>query len=170
MDKGLVHLYWGNGKGKTTAAMGLAVRALGRGLKVSIVQFLKSGDSGELEPLRQLGADIHSGKACSRFFKDMTPEERAETRALHNQHLRQALEGDCDLLILDEACAAATLDMVDESLLRQAVLERPEGREVVLTGRAPAPWMQEAADYSTEMHCHKHPYEQGILARKGVEY
>ena len=170
MDKGLVHLYWGNGKGKTTAAMGLAVRALGRGLKVSIVQFLKSGDSGELEPLRQLGADIWSGKACSRFFRDMTPEEREATRQLHNEHLRQALETPCDLLILDEACAAATLGMVDESLLRQAVLERPEGREVVLTGRDPAPWMQEAADYSTEMHCHKHPYEQGILARKGVEY
>ena len=170
MDKGLVHLYWGNGKGKTTAAMGLAVRALGRGLKVSIVQFLKSGDSGELEPLRQLGAEIWSGKACSRFFRDMTPEEREATRALHDQYLRQALETPCDLLILDEACAAATLGMVDESLLRQAVLERPGGREVVLTGRDPAPWMQEAADYSTEMHGHKHPYEQGILARKGVEY
>ncbi|MDD6031880.1 MAG: cob(I)yrinic acid a,c-diamide adenosyltransferase [Oscillospiraceae bacterium] len=170
MDKGLVHLYWGNGKGKTTAAMGLAVRALGRGLKVSIVQFLKSGDSGELEPLRQLGADIWSGKACSRFFRDMTPEEREATRQLHNEHLRQALESGCDLLILDEACAAAALGMVDESLLRQAVLERPEGREVVLTGRDPAPWMREAADYSTEMHCHKHPYEQGIMARKGVEY
>ena len=60
--------------------------------------------------------------------------------------------------------------MVDESQLRQAVLERPEGREVVLTGRDPAPWMREAADYSTEMHGHKHPYEQGIMARKGVEY
>jgi cob(I)alamin adenosyltransferase len=76
----------------------------------------------------------------------------------------------CDLLILDEACAAWQLDMVDRALLRQAVCQRPKHREVVLTGRTPADWMLEAADYCTEMRAHRHPYEHGIAARRGVEY
>lgn len=169
-ETGLVHLYWGESKGKTTAAMGLAVRALGNGLRVTIVQFLKSGNSGEIAPIQQLGAKIYAGKAGTKFVSKMTPEEKAETRALQTENLRKALEQDCDLLILDEACAACRLNMVEEELLKKAVLERPAGREVVLTGRDPAQWMLKAADYSTEMCCHAHPYEKGIPARKGVEY
>lgn len=170
MDKGLVHLYWGQGKGKTTAAMGLALRALGQGLSVTVVQFLKSGQSGELSPLQALGAAIYSGKAGTKFVSKMTEAERAETRALQTAHLQAALERPCDLLILDEACAAWQLDMVDRTLLKQAVLARPERREIVLTGREPAEWMQAAADYSTEMRCRRHPYERGVPARKGVEF
>lgn len=170
MDKGLVHLYWGEGKGKTTAAFGLALRMLGSGGSVTVVQFLKDGQSSELEPLRRLGAKVYSGQSGTKFFSQMTPEERQEVRARHNELLNLALESPCDLLVLDEACAACRLDMVEEPLLRRAVLERPAGREVVLTGRDPAPWMQAAADYSTEMCCRKHPYQQGITARKGVEY
>jgi len=170
MDKGLIHLYWGEGKGKTTAAMGLALRALGRGYRVTVVQFLKDGASGELESLRRLGAAVYSGKSCDKFFARMTREERQETAQQETDHLRKALEIPCDLLILDEACAAWRLDMVDRELLKRAVLERPEGREVVLTGREPAPWMLEAAHYSTEMKCHRHPYQEGISAREGVEF
>lgn len=170
MDKGFVHLYWGEGKGKTTAAMGLALRALGRERRVTVVQFLKDGTSGELEPLRKLGATIYSGGSCGKFVAQMTPEERTETFHLNTEHLKQVLEIPSDLLILDEACAAWQLDMVDRDLLRKAVLERPEGREIVLTGREPAPWMSEAADYSTEMRCHRHPYQKGVPAREGVEF
>ena len=170
MNKGLVHLYWGEGKGKTTAAFGLALRMLGSGGTVTVVQFLKDGQSSELEPLRKLGATVYSGQAGTGFFSQMSPEERQQVRARHDDHLRRALETDCDLLVLDEACAACRLGMVDEELLRQAVLGRPAGREVVLTGRDPADWMQQVADYSTEMRCHKHPYQKGITARKGVEY
>jgi len=170
MDKGLIHLYWGEGKGKTTAAVGLAVRALGRGKRVAVVQFLKDGTSGELEPLRRLGAAVYSGGGCGKFAARMTPEEREDTARRNTGHLRRALEVPCDLLILDEACAAWRLDMVDQELLKRAVLERPEGREVVLTGREPAPWMLEAAHYSTEMKCHRHPYQEGVSAREGVEF
>lgn len=166
---GLVHLYWGEGKGKTTAAMGLAVRAIGRGLRVVIVQFLKNGDSGELTPLRQLGARIYSQEGV-KFVSQMTPEEKAETKAAQNENLQKALEESCDLLILDEACVVCQLQMVDEKLLKKAVLNRPSGQEIVLTGRDPAPWMQSAADYSTEMCRHAHPYEKGISARRGIEY
>lgn len=170
MDRGMIHLYWGEGKGKTTAAMGLALRALGRGQRVTVVQFLKDGTSGELEPLRRLGAAVFAGKGCGKFVSQMTAGERADTARQNTRHLRDALEQPCDLLILDEACAAWQLDMVDRGLLRSAVLERPQGREVVLTGREPAPWMAEAAHYSTEMRCHRHPYQQGVAAREGVEF
>lgn len=170
MDKGLVHLYWGEGKGKTTAAMGLALRALGHGLRVVVVQFLKSGTSGELDPLERLGAAVWSGKAGMKFVSQMTGQEQAETRAMQTAHLQSALETPCDLLILDEACAAWQMDMVDRDLLRRAVCGRPQGREVVLTGREPADWMRQAADYSTELRCHRHPYQRGVKARKGVEF
>ena len=169
MDKGLVHLYWGEGKGKTTAAMGLALRALGHGKRVTVVQFLKNGTSGELEPLRRLGAAVHSG-GCGKFVSQMTPEEKQEAARQNTEHLKNALAFPCDLLILDEACAAWQKDLVDRELLRSVVLERPAGREVVLTGREPASWMEQAAHYSTEMRCHRHPYQKGIPAREGVEF
>lgn len=170
MDEGRVHLYWGEGKGKTTAAMGLALRALGQGLSVTVVQFLKSGQSGELVPLRRLGAVVFSGKEGTKFVSQMTAEERAAVKARQTESLRLALERPCGLLILDEACAAWQLDMVDGALLKRAVLERPKGCEVVLTGREPADWMLAAADYSTEMRCRRHPFWQGVHARRGVEF
>uniref|UniRef100_UPI003FEF3A23 cob(I)yrinic acid a,c-diamide adenosyltransferase n=1 Tax=Faecalibacterium sp. TaxID=1971605 RepID=UPI003FEF3A23 len=143
MEQGLLHLYWGDGKGKTTAAMGLALRALGSGKRVVIVQFLKGGNSGEIPLLAQLGAEIYRGKAIAR---------------------------PADLLILDEAGSAEELDMVDVDLLKKAVLERPAGCECVLTAHTPPQWMLDTADYSTEMKCCRHPYQKGIKARKGIEY
>lgn len=166
----MVHLYWGEGKGKTTAAMGLALRALGAGQRVVIVQFLKGAPSGEVPLLEQLGATVYRGKAGQKFVSQMTERERAQTRAMQTEHLRSALEKQAELLILDEACTAWQLEMVDGSLLKQAVLRRPAAQELVLTGRAPAQWMHEAADYETEMRCHRHPYQKGIAARRGVEF
>ena len=170
MDKGLMHLYWGDGKGKTTAAMGLAVRALGQGFKVTVVQFLKSGTSGELESLRTLGATVYSGKIGNHFFSKMSPEEQNENRKLYLSFLNKIMESSYDLLIMDEACGAWEYDLVDRDLLRRVVECRPAGQEMVLTGRHPADWMIDQADYITEMRCHRHPYEQGIVARKGVDF
>ena len=170
MNKGLVHLYCGTGKGKTTAAMGLALRALGQGMQVVIVQFLKNGTSGELEPLRQLGATVCSGKPGAKFTFQMNAEEKKQAARENDERLAAALKLPCDLLILDEICAARQSGLLDERLAKQAVLERPQGREVVLTGREPEMWMMEAADYITEMQPHRHPYEQGIPARKGIEF
>ena len=170
MEKGLIHLYWGDGKGKTTAAMGLALRALANEEKVVIVQFLKGQESGEITMLSQFGAHIYRGKAGHKFVFQMTEEEKAQTRKMQNENLLAALQEPADLLILDEACAALELNMVDEHLLKKAVCEKPEEQELVLTGRNPADWMKEIADYSTEMHGWRHPYEKGIMARKGVEF
>ena len=155
MSNGLIHLYHGDGKGKTTAAMGLAVRALGCGRRVVIVQFLKGGATGELEPLQTLGATFYRGKAGQKFVFQMNEEEKAATRALQTEN---------------EACAAWNLNMVDRELLQNAVLHKPAEQELAMTGRDPAPWMLDAADYITEMCCRRHPYEKGIPARKGVEF
>lgn len=167
---GLVHLYWGEGKGKTTAVMGLALRALGAGRRVVIVQFLKGGPSGEIPLLEKLGARVFRGKAGQKFTFQMDQAEKAETKTLQTENLRRALALEADLLVLDEACAAWQKDLVDRDLLKQAVLDRPQGREVVLTGRNPPDWLWEAADYITEMKCHRHPFEQGIPAREGIEF
>ena len=165
----MLHLYWGNGKGKTTAAMGLALRALGHGRRVVIVQFLKDGTSGEIAPLRAAGAAVY---ACpnAKFTWLMDEADKAAAREAYARALGQALAEPFDLLVLDEACAALKSGILDEALLRRAVAFAKNGREVVLTGRDPAPWLQEAADYSTEMRAHRHPYADGVAAREGVEY
>ena len=165
----MLHLYWGNGKGKTTAAMGLALRALGHGQRVVIVQFLKDGTSGEIAPLRAAGATVY---ACpnAKFTWLMDEADKAAAREASARALGQALAEPFDLLVLDEACAALKSGILDEALLRRAVAFAKNGREVVLTGRDPAPWLQDAADYSTEMRAHRHPYADGVAAREGVEY
>lgn len=165
----MLHLYWGDGKGKTTAAMGLALRALGHGRRVVILQFLKDGSSGEIEMLRRCGAAVY---ACpnAKFTWLMTDAERAEARRTNTRMLQTILQGSFDLLVLDEACAACKNDLVEEALLREAAARAEQGAEVVLTGREPTAWMQDAADYSTELRAVKHPYTRGIAAREGVEY
>ena len=170
MDKGLLHLYYGDGKGKTSAAIGLSVRALGRGKAVTFVQFLKDGSSGEIEPLRRLGAVVLSGYPGMKFVFQMDEAEKAATLAWNNRILREAAETPCDLLVLDELCAARQFGLVDSDLAMQAVLERPAGREVVVTGREPESWILNAADYVTEMCSHRHPYDRGVPAREGIEF
>lgn len=170
MENGLLHLYYGDGKGKTTAAMGLALRAIGSGKSVVIVQFLKGGASGEIPMLEQLGAKIYRGKVGQKFVFQMNDAEKAATRALQNENLQKAMAQPADLLILDEAGSAWELDMVDKALLQQAVRARPAGQECVLTAHQPPQWMLDEADYVTEMKCRRHPYQKGVAARKGIEY
>lgn len=170
MKNGKVHLYWGDGKGKTTAAMGLALRALGAGKRVTVVQFLKGTPSGEIPLLCRLGASVHRCHPGLKFVFQMTEEEKRDCLAEHTAMLRKALAEDADLLILDEACAACQLGMVEEAMLRRAVEDRPPQQEVVLTGRDPADWMRQDADYETEMCCRKHPYQSGLDAREGIEF
>jgi len=162
----MLHIYYGDGKGKTTAAMGLALRALGHEKHVTILQFLKDGSSGEIALLRRCGADVH---ACpnAKFTWLMTADEKAEAREHNNAAMRTALAAPFDLLVLDEACGTG---LVDESLLQQAAALAGQGREVVFTGRNPAAWMLEQADYATEMRAEKHPYSKGVAAREGVEF
>lgn len=168
---GLTHVYYGMGKGKTTAALGLALRALGHGLRVVLVQFLKSTETGELQALAEFPkVTLLRGKACGKFVRDMTEAEQEATRACHDQNLAAACATDCDLLILDEVLDALTLGLLDEDALRTLLSEKRPGRELVLTGHAPIPWVFDYADYITEMKKEKHPYDTGVTAREGIEF
>ncbi len=171
----MIHVYHGDGKGKTTAAMGLALRMLAAGRRVVVVQFLKDGESGEARLLAEhFGVPVFAGKASDKFTWSMTSEELAATRELHDGNLASALaelEGAQEgLLVLDEALDALSKGLVDEALVDRALDMSARGVEVALTGRAPSRKIVEKADYITEMRCEKHPYEQGICAREGVEY
>lgn len=167
---GLVHLYDGEGKGKTSAAMGLALRALGRGRHVVVLQFCKDGTSGEIAPLCKLGARVFAGSSDGRFASRLSHEERSVLRSRQNALLQEACSLDADMLVLDEACFATRVNLVDERLLKSVVLDRPTGQEIILTGRDPLPWMIDAADYRTTMRCVRHPYARGIPAREGIEF
>ena len=168
----LVHLYFGDGKGKTTAAIGLAVRAKGAGLRVWFFQFLKGRDTGELQPLSQLGILVQRAPDSEKFVFSMTQEEKEQARkectALLNQAKQGLLEGQCDLLVLDEVTDAADLGLISLEEL-DALLDSPKA-ELVLTGHTPAPCLLERADYLTRMTQVKHPYQKGISARRGIEF
>ena len=140
--KGLIHIYCGDGKGKTTAALGAAVRAAGRGRRVLISRFLKTEDSGEVISFKEAWR-VAAGKEGGDGY---------------------------DLLILDEVIGAVNLGFVDEMALIAALKERPEALEVILTGRNPSEALCSYADYLTEMKLRKHPFTEGIAARKGIEY
>lgn len=172
MNRGLIHLYHGNGKGKTTAAMGLCLRAAGAGKKVVIVQFLKDGTSSELSVLRKLpNVTVLAGKEGG-FTFTMTQDEKSATRELSRRMFdnARALAPAADVLLLDEACAAVNYGYLDGEALKDFLEHKPEDLEVILTGRNPASFLLEQADYVTEMVKHKHPYDQGIPARYGIEF
>ncbi len=172
---GLIHLYTGEGKGKTTAALGLALRAAGRGIPVVILQFLKGRPTGELAALERLpGVTVLRGAQGLGFASSMTPDQRERCKGRHDKMLRQGLaaarEGRCGLLILDEVTGALSHRLLEESPLRAYLRDPVPGVELVLTGRDPPEWLLDRADYVTEMKKIRHPYDKGIAAREGVEY
>lgn len=171
---GLIHIYCGDGKGKTTAAVGLAVRCAGRGNKVLLVQFLKSRDSGELYSLAKLpDIEIMRGKESKKFTFQMNEEEKHALLIEHNKMFEQVLvkikNGGYSLLILDEVIGALNAKVFEMPKLIEFLRHKPENLEVVLTGRNPAPELVEIADYVSEMRKVKHPMDKGIMAREGIE-
>lgn len=181
----MLHAYWGDGKGKTCAAMGLAVRAAAAGWRVVVVQFLKDGSSSEISPLKGLPgveAVLNDG-ALAKFTFRMSDEEKAASRVLHDDNLRHAFElvsapaegaAACEgsLLVLDEVLDALRAGLLDESLLRE-VLTWAAGAdrcEAVVTGHSLPDSVAEAADYLTRFSCERHPYQCGVAAREGIEY
>ena len=170
----MIHLYCGDGKGKTTAAMGLALRALGWGRRVVICQFLKNGDSGErlaLERFEQ--AVVLPVPDTMKFTVQMTEAEKEQTRREMTDLFDRAADlvrrNGCDLLVLDEVCAAITTGMLPPERV-EALLDEAGEVEIVLTGRNPAACLRQRADYITEMAACRHPFEQGRPARLGIEW
>lgn len=174
MEKGfgLIHIYTGHGKGKTTCATGLSVRALGTGKKVLFTQFFKNGKSGEILSLEKLGADIMvSPSAGGRYSKlnDLQKEEAKEAYSELFDEVCEKAKG-YDLLVLDEIISTVNYGVVSEDKLLDFLRNKPEDLEVVLTGRDPSDNLKAVADYVTSMEKIKHPYDQGISARKGIEF
>jgi cob(I)alamin adenosyltransferase len=175
-EKGLIHVYFGDGKGKTTAALGLALRAAGCGKKVVIVQFLKAWDCGEHNSLEQLpNVTLLRGKpAGGKFVRDMSDEEILETKTSQDKALKNALEladkSQCDMLILDEAIDAQSLGVLDTLLFEETIYNKPDPLELIITGHNPDERLLAQADYVTEMVKRKHPYDEGVCARQGIEF
>lgn len=172
---GLIHLYTGDGKGKTTAALGLLLRALGRGRRIVLVQFLKGSDTGELYAIESLqGVKVLRYERDFGFFDFANKQHKDEMTVLNTANLNEAIrmvnEGLCDLLILDEICAAYSCGALDADAADKLILNKPPELELVLTGRDAPVHFVEAADYVTEFVKRKHPYDRGILAREGIEF
>jgi cob(I)alamin adenosyltransferase len=169
MEHGYVQVYTGDGKGKTTAALGLVVRALGAGLRVCVVQFIKNMEYHELRTLRGLGVPVHQyGRGC--FIRG---KPKAEDREIAGRGLAFAGEimarGDFDLLILDEINVALSLGLLAVEDMLAVVRSKPKELELVCTGRGAPRELQDMADLVTEMVNHKHYFEAGITARDGIE-
>lgn len=170
----MVHIYCGDGKGKTTCAMGLALRSAGRENRVVIAQFLKDGNTGERISFgKHPNVTLLPVPEKMKFIFAMNEEEKAAARAqmtaLFDQAAGLVRSGDCDLLILDEMCSAVTTGMVPLERVT-AFLDEGHSAEIVMTGRDPEQALQERADYITEMKKIKHPFDRGASARKGVEW
>lgn len=175
MELGLIHIYCGDGKGKTTAAMGLGIRAAGRSKKVLLTQFLKSNKTGELNSIEKLSEFFHvvKGVPAKKFVWNMNEEEKLEVKKEHTNRFREvtkkAIEEEYDLLILDEIIATINRDFVMLSEVIDFLKNKPTGLEVVMTGRNPKEELIELADYVSEIKAIKHPYNKGIKSRVGIE-
>lgn len=172
MEQGLIHIYCGDGKGKTTCAFGLALRCAGNGYPVRIVQFLKGGETGEVTAMQRMqNVTLLRAKQGTKFTFQMNDEEKAQARREHSALLEAAFANTDGLrmLVLDEIMAACSTGMVAEERLLALLKQKPEQLEVVMTGRNPSEQLLALADYVTEMKKIRHPYDRGIAARRGIE-
>ena len=173
MDTGRIHIYFGDGKGKTTAAVGQAVRAAGYGFRVLFFQFLKDNFSIERKILEQISnITCLPGREQVKFVSRMNGDEKAELLHYNNKALDEIVKfcSPFDLLVMDEALCAVGLKVLSEEKLISFLKHKPRGLEIVLTGHQASDRMKEIADYATEMHKIKHPYDLGKLAREGIEF
>ncbi len=174
--KGLIQIYTGNGKGKTTAALGQALRAIGRGYRVYMVQFLKGGDSGELISAKRLAPEfkIFRFEKERGFFWTLKDSEKEELRSEIAEafgFIKDVVKNkECDILILDEIMGVLhnKLLTVDEVLV--LLKQKPDNMEIILTGRGVPEEILKTAHLITEMKLIKHPFDEGIGSREGIEW
>lgn len=176
VEKGYIQIYTGNGKGKTTAALGLGLRAVGSGCKVIMVQFLKGFPTSELISTQWLGNQFEIVRLVpqDKFFWQLTNEEKEELKFKLDIEINRVYqiikEGQCDVLILDEVFGALSNGMVELDQLNELLDIKLDSMEIVLTGRNAPEVIIERADLVTEMNPIKHYYEKGVKSRKGIEY
>ncbi len=175
--KGLIQVYTGDGKGKTTACVGAAIRAAGQSMNVYFVQFQKGYDSGELRILRKT-ENINVNRICtfSKFYFYMDDNEKALYSKEHKLAFAAVTEiimndpFKFDMLVLDEIIGAVSIGIIDEDLLIRFLKSKPDHLEILLSGRNASDKIINAADYVSRIECIKHPFEHDIEARKGIEY
>lgn len=186
---GLVHVLTGDGNGKTTSAIGISVRAVGRGMRVAFVQFLKSGLSGEIAPLKKLGVNVLSGtKHCPRhtqheaqlnekgfmvFCRDCFAINKDDHQLVADAFARASgycKSGEYGLVVLDEIFWAIKEGLVTEGDVLALIRSKAPACEMILTGRGSTPAIEEASDYVSSIEKKKHPFDKGVLSRSGVDY
>ncbi len=168
----MLHIYHGDGKGKTTAAFGLAMRQMGYQKKILIVQFLKDGDSGEMMYIEQSKNVLClTSKMPKMFYFQLPKEDQKIVKENQEDLLKEAMRlgKDFDYIVLDECLDAIQLHILQEEDVI-SFIEHYKDKEIVMTGRNPSEQIKERADYVTEMKMEKHPFQKHITARKGVEY
>jgi cob(I)alamin adenosyltransferase len=172
--KSLIHIYTGNGKGKTTAAVGLSIRYAGCGGKVIFSQFLKDNKSSELNILNKI--DAIQLVLCDEFFgfySNMNDETKEIAKNVYSKYLRKIIDitmnRDTQMLVLDEVISAYNYNLIDREFLLDFLRNKPDQLEVIMTGRNPEKELMELADYVSEIVKVKHPYDKGIHARVGIE-
>lgn len=171
----MIHLYMGEGKGKTTAAAGLAVRAAGSGSRVIFAQFMKGNDTGELHSFEKIeGIKVLRSSKNFGFYSKMSDGDKEELTKIHNEILDELLkaaeEKSCEMIILDEVTYPVNWGLLDIDRLKKLFGFSDTAHEMVMTGRKPADFLKEKADYITEMKCVRHPFEKGTAARRGIEF
>jgi cob(I)alamin adenosyltransferase len=173
MKKGLVIVNTGNGKGKTTAALGMVLRAWGRAFRICVIQFIKAetGQWGEIKASKKLGVELHTtGDGFTWTSKDM---DETTARALHGWEMakQKIASGQYDLIVLDEFTYALSFGWLNTvQVVEWLKANKPADLHLVITGRDAPPALIEYADLVTEMHSIKHPYDQGIQAQPGIEF
>lgn len=167
---GLIIVHTGDGKGKTTAALGLAIRAFGAGLKVLILQFIKGGRrSSELAALEILGVEVRQ-LGLGFITEENFSEQKKSARTAVEVARKEILSGAWDLIILDEINYAAKFNLLDAQEILSLIKIRPPHLHLVFTGRDALPELIDAADLVTEMKLIKHPFQKGVAAQSGIEF
>jgi cob(I)alamin adenosyltransferase len=175
----MIQVYYGGGKGKTTAAIGGAVRAAGAGRKVLFVQFMKGNNTSELAVLQQIeNVEIKRNDRSFGFFEQMKEEDKEILTGIHNELLEEAIAFVREqkenavpcFIVLDEMTYAYNFSLLRKERLLDFLKEADDTVEIVITGRNPADVITRQADYLSEIVCRRHPFERGVSAREGIEY
>ncbi len=168
----MIHIYTGDGKGKTTSAIGLAVRGAGAGMRVLFMQFMKNSDSSEISVLEKIGITVICCNECNKFAFQMNSDELSAVKRSHDKMLNMAdsavKSGSCDMIVFDEFFSAYNANLLNREYAWEII--SAGGTEIVLTGRNAPVLFTDTADYVTVMQKIKHPFDSGTVARKGVEY
>ena len=173
-ETGCVHVYYGDGKGKTTTGMGLILRAAGYGYRVLLYQFMKDNKTSERKILERVeNITMLDGLEQEKFSFQMTPEEKEERKRFYGEQFwkvtKLAVSEDYDVLFMDEIIYAISAGLLEEELVLDFLKTKPKKLEVLLTGNYPGEEILKLADYVSEIKKVKHPFDRGVRARRGIE-